>query len=72
MLSEAGLPLYLFEEGVGFVEKHAGHTFQKGVTQPHQETLIKGMQQKVAPRARPSIIIDAKIQSPYKPGHLNR
>jgi hypothetical protein len=28
------------------VEKHTGHTFQKGVTLPHQETLIKQMQQK--------------------------
>jgi hypothetical protein len=47
MLSKAGSPLYLFKnEIVGFVEKHAGHTFQKGVTLPHQETLIKQMQQK--------------------------
>jgi hypothetical protein len=30
MLSKAGSPLYLFNEVVGFVEKHAGHTFQKG------------------------------------------
>jgi hypothetical protein len=35
MLSEAGSPLYLFDEVVGFVEKHAGRTFQKGVTLPH-------------------------------------
>jgi hypothetical protein len=28
MLSEAGSPLYLFDEVVGFMEKHAGHTFQ--------------------------------------------
>jgi hypothetical protein len=35
MLSKAGSPLYLFNEIVGFVEKHAGHTFQKGVTLPH-------------------------------------
>jgi hypothetical protein len=35
MLSEAGSPLYLFDEVVGFVEKQAGHTFQKGVTLPH-------------------------------------
>jgi hypothetical protein len=28
------------------VEKHAGHTFQKGVTLPCWETLIKQMQQK--------------------------
>jgi hypothetical protein len=41
MLSKAGSPLYLFNEIVGFMEKHAGHTFQKGVTLPHQETLIK-------------------------------
>jgi hypothetical protein len=41
MLLEARSPLYLFDEVVGFVEKHAGHTFQKGVTLPHQETLIK-------------------------------
>jgi hypothetical protein len=34
MLSKAGSPLYLFDEVVGFVEKHAGHTFQKGVTLP--------------------------------------
>jgi hypothetical protein len=34
MLSEAGSPLYLFDEVVGFVEKHTGHTFQKGVTLP--------------------------------------
>jgi hypothetical protein len=35
MLSEAGSPpLYLFDEVVGFVEKHAGHTFQKGATLP--------------------------------------
>jgi hypothetical protein len=27
------------------VEKHAGHKFQKGVTLPCQETLIKWMQQ---------------------------
>jgi hypothetical protein len=45
MLSEAGSPLYLLDEVVGFVEKHAGHTFQKGVTLPRQETLIKQMQQ---------------------------
>jgi hypothetical protein len=29
MLSEAGSPLYLFDEVVGFVEKHAGHTFRR-------------------------------------------
>jgi hypothetical protein len=46
MLSKAGSPLYLFNEVVGFVEKHARHTFQKGVTLPQQETLIKRMQQK--------------------------
>jgi hypothetical protein len=28
------------------VEKHAGHTFQKGVTLPRKETLMKQMQQK--------------------------
>jgi hypothetical protein len=41
MLSKAGSPLYLFDEIVGFVERHAGHTFHKGVTLPRQETLIK-------------------------------
>jgi hypothetical protein len=41
MLSKAGSWLYLFDEIVGFMEKHAGHTFQKGVTLPCQETLIK-------------------------------
>jgi hypothetical protein len=46
MLSKAGSPLYLFDEIVGFVEKHAGHTIQKGVTLPYQETLIKQIQQK--------------------------
>jgi hypothetical protein len=35
ILSKARSPLYLFHEVVGFVEKHAGHTFQKGVTLPH-------------------------------------
>jgi hypothetical protein len=35
MLSKAGSPLYLFDDIVGFVEKHAGHTFHKGVTLPH-------------------------------------
>jgi hypothetical protein len=34
MLSKAGSPLYLFDEIVGYVEKHAGHTFQKVVTLP--------------------------------------
>jgi hypothetical protein len=29
MLSKAGSPLYFFDEIVGFVEKHAGHTFHK-------------------------------------------
>jgi hypothetical protein len=46
MLSKAGSPLYLFDDIVGFVEKHAGHTFHEGVTLPHQEALIKQMQQK--------------------------
>jgi hypothetical protein len=46
MLSKAGSLLYLFDKVVGFVEKHARHTFQKGVTLPRQETLIKPMQQK--------------------------
>jgi hypothetical protein len=41
MLSKAGSPLYLFDDIVGFMEKHAGRTFHKGVTLPHQETLIK-------------------------------
>jgi hypothetical protein len=41
VLLKAGSPLYLFNEVVGFMEKHAGHTFQKGVTLPCQETLIK-------------------------------
>jgi hypothetical protein len=45
MLLEAGSPLYFFDEVVGFMEKHTGHTFQKGVTLPCQETLIKQMQQ---------------------------
>jgi hypothetical protein len=35
MCSKAGSPLYLFNKIVGFMEKHAGHTFQKGVTVPH-------------------------------------
>jgi hypothetical protein len=35
MLSKAGSPLYLFNEIVGFIEKHVRHTFQKGVTLPH-------------------------------------
>jgi hypothetical protein len=34
MLSKAGSPLYLFDDIVGFMEKHAGHTFDKGVTPP--------------------------------------
>jgi hypothetical protein len=46
MLSKAGSLLYLFNEIVGFMEKHVGHTDQKGVTLPCQETLIKQMQQK--------------------------
>jgi hypothetical protein len=46
MLSKAGSPLYCFDNIVGFMEKHAGHTFQKGVTLPHQENLIKKMQKK--------------------------
>jgi hypothetical protein len=46
MLSKAGLPLYLFNKIVGFMEKHVRHTFQKGVTLPCQETLIKQMLQK--------------------------
>jgi hypothetical protein len=46
MLLQAGSPLHLFDEIVGFVEKHAGHTFKKGVTLPCQETLIKQMWQK--------------------------
>ncbi len=46
MLSKAGLPLYLFNKIVGFMEKDTRHTFQNGVTFPHQETLIKQMQQK--------------------------
>jgi hypothetical protein len=41
MLSKAGSPLYLFDEIVGFMKKHARHTFHKGVTHPCQETLIK-------------------------------
>jgi hypothetical protein len=45
MLSEARSLLYLFNKVVGFLEKHARCTFQKGVTLPHQETLIKQMQQ---------------------------
>jgi hypothetical protein len=44
MFSKARSPL--FDEIVGFMEKHAGHTFQKGVTLTCQETLIKQMQQK--------------------------
>jgi hypothetical protein len=35
MLSKAGSQLYLFDEIVGFMEKHTGHTFPKGVTLPH-------------------------------------
>jgi hypothetical protein len=46
MPSKAGSLLYLFDEIVGFVEKHAGHTFQKGATLPCQEALIKQIQQK--------------------------
>jgi hypothetical protein len=42
MLSKAGSPLYISKNKiVGFMEKHARHTFQKGVTLPCQETLIK-------------------------------
>jgi hypothetical protein len=60
MLSKAGSPLYLFDEAVGFVEKHAGHTFQKGVTLPRQETLIKQMQQKhnVPPPVLISVVLE--------------
>jgi hypothetical protein len=46
MLSKGGSPLYLFDKIVGFVEKHAGHTFHKGVTLPCQQTQIKQMCQK--------------------------
>jgi hypothetical protein len=46
MLSKAGSPQYLFNDIVSFMEKHAGHTFHKGITLPRQETLIKRMQQK--------------------------
>jgi hypothetical protein len=46
MLLKAGSQLYLFNEIVGFMEKNAGHTDQKGVALPHRETLIKQMQQK--------------------------
>jgi hypothetical protein len=35
MLLEVGSPLYLFNEVVGFMEKHTRCTFQKGVTLPH-------------------------------------
>jgi hypothetical protein len=86
MLLEAGSPLYLFDEVVGFMEKHTGHTFQKGVTLPNRETLIKRMQQKhnIPPpvlipvvlengsEGIPSIIVNAKIQSLYKPGHFKQ
>jgi hypothetical protein len=78
MLSKAGSPLYLFDKIVGFMGKHAGHTFQKGVTLPCQETLIKRMQQQhnVPPPVPIPVVlenvIDAKIQSPYKSGPLNR
>ncbi len=41
MLLKAGSPLYLLDEIVGIMEKYTGHTFQKGVTLPHQETLIE-------------------------------
>jgi hypothetical protein len=41
MLSKAGSLLYLFDEIVGFVEKHARHTFQNGVTLPWQGSLNK-------------------------------
>ncbi len=34
MLLKAGSQLYLFNEIVGFIEKHTGLTFQKGVTLP--------------------------------------
>jgi hypothetical protein len=34
MLSKAGSQLYLFNKIVGFIKKHAWHTFQKGVTLP--------------------------------------
>jgi hypothetical protein len=46
MLWKSRSPLYLFDEIVGFLEKHTGLTFQKSVTLPCQETLIKHMQQK--------------------------
>jgi hypothetical protein len=86
ILSKAGSPLYLFDEIVGFMEKHTGHTFQKGVTLPHHKTLIKQMQKnynvflqypyqlylRMTPRACPTIIVDAKNLSRYKPGPLNR
>jgi hypothetical protein len=60
MLSKAGSPLYLFDKIVGFMEKHTGHTFQKGVTLPHQETLIKQMQQKhnVPPPVPIPVVLD--------------
>jgi hypothetical protein len=34
MLSKAGSLLFLIDDIVGFMEKHAGHTFHKGVTLP--------------------------------------
>jgi hypothetical protein len=46
MLLKARSPLYLLDEIVGFLDKHTGLTFQKSVTLPRQETLIKCMQQK--------------------------
>jgi hypothetical protein len=84
MLLKAGSPLHLFDEIIGFMEKHTEHTFQKGVTLPHQETLIKQMKQKhkIPPPVPIAVILenstegtpeyDMKIQSPYKLGPLNR
>jgi hypothetical protein len=40
-LSRAGAQLYLFDEIIAFIERHASTTFQKGDTLPHQTTLIK-------------------------------
>jgi hypothetical protein len=84
MLSKVGSPQYLFNKIVGFVAKHAGHTFHMGVTLPRQETqsnkcskstmfLLQYPYQlhlRMAPRALLSIIVIANNQSLYKPDPL--
>ena len=72
ILSKAGAQLYLFDDLVAFIERHAGTTFKKGSTLPRRETLLKRMSEKHPVPPPDSVPVALEIDPGGDDGNLRR